>query len=324
MKRAFPCAAMLSLVLVAGCGGGPNGSEPAAGSSTGSTGSTATKASVPASDETVAPVVPAGSDPEFDDINAQSVKAENIVADCMKKEGFQYIPHPTAYGGGPGAVLNRYTLRASLLEPAETVRAWRAKYGFGRYARLVYPNDPQVTEPKPAPNPNDAIVAGLDSARRKAYWVALSGQEEAGLRMGKKASASEQKAIANSCSFKASRTFGNDDAAKSPAQQKKDAADRRLYRKFQTDPAVVSAAQKYASCLREQGFRPAHTQPGSIETALVDAAPEPDDGLGKAAAKRGLAKEVRAALADLGCRTSYATIMRTKYPAVVHIFIGQG
>ena len=110
----------------------------------------------------------------------------------------------------------------------------------------------------------------------------------------------------------------------SPAKKKKDAADRRLYRKFQTDPAVVSAAQKYADCLRERGFRPTKTQPGDIETALVDAAKEPGDGISKTAAQRGLAKEVKAALADLDCRTSYATIMRTKYPAVARIFIGIG
>jgi hypothetical protein len=322
MNRALPCVVMLSLALVAGCGDGQNDGDPAAGGTTGST-----STSAPARGATPAPVSNAGSNPEFAEINAQEVKAQNIIADCMKEQGFQYIPHPMVYGGGATDVLPRYTLRASLLEPADTVRAWRQKYGFGRYARLVYPNDPQVTPPEPAPNPNTAIVQRLDPAQQKAYGMALNGQEgvngqDGGVKDGKP-SAGDQKAISKSCQTKAGAVF-DAEAPETDATRKKEAADRRLYRKFQTDPAVVAAAQEYAGCLRKRGFRPARTQPGFIETALVDGAPEPEEGISAAAAKRGLAKEVKAALADLDCRTSYATIMRTQYPAVAHIFGGIG
>jgi hypothetical protein len=330
MKRALPCVAMLSLALITGCSGDPKAGAPAAdgkSSAPASTQDSGQGAARAAGDpqiegEEIAPVSNAGTNPEFDEINAQEVKVQNMIADCMKKEGFQYIPHPMVYGGGAGDLLPRYTLRASLLEPEGTVRAWRQKYGFGRYSQLVFPNDPQVNPPESAPNPNDAIVDGLDDARRKAYQVALDGQEGGGIAVGKP-SASDLLAINNSCRGKAGKEFDGD-TAETPAKQKKEAADRRLYRKFQTDPAVVTAAADYAKCLRGRGFRPERTQPGSIETALIDDAREPSEGISAAAAKRGLAKEVKAALADLDCRTSYATIMRTKYPAVASIFIGLG
>jgi hypothetical protein len=231
------------------------------------------------------------------------------------------------FGAAASDSMYRYTARASLLEPVDTVRRWRQKYGLGIYAPLAFPDDPQVSDPEPEPNPNDTIVDGLDPARRKAYQLALSGDEKGdatlGMKQGRRPSAATLKKREQSCRGKADKVT-NSDSGESAAQQKKDAADLRIYRRFQSDPAVVDAAQEYAGCLREKGFRPATTRPGSIETALATEIPAPRDGLSKAAVRRQLAKEVKAALADLDCRTKYATIVRTQYPAVVSIFPGQG
>jgi hypothetical protein len=117
MRRLTVSVAVLSLALLAACGSHADDAVAPAG------------ASAPA----------AGGDsgnPAADD-NAASVKAESSIADCMKKAGFRYVAHPTrvdetyqrALYGGP----------QSVLQPDEKIQAFRAKYGFGLFAALVYP-----------------------------------------------------------------------------------------------------------------------------------------------------------------------------------------
>jgi hypothetical protein len=276
------------------------------------------------------------------DADVEQVRYENLVADCMKKQGFRYAPRPPLPMGDDDQ--GRFTGPASVLEPADEVREFRQKYGFGVFARLVYPNDPAVAVPDidPAKNPNNAIRDGLDPARRKAYDLALQGAADVQTdedKARKKADSGPQ-----GCSGEASeQVYGP--ATRDEADSK---AAERAYAAFQTDPDAVAAAQKYADCLRGRGYRVRSARPGEVESSMSEAAMDgnlpaegPDGGkvpTGGAAtaavagaapvepevARAGLEREIKAALADLDCRTGYAALVRAKHAKTITAGRGQG
>jgi hypothetical protein len=310
MRRLLVPMAVVGLALTAGCGAEDAGKDAAAPAGASATGA----------------------------VDAKRQKAENLIADCMKAQGFQYVPHVIA-DVDPDS--SRFAGQQSVLEAPDDVRRFREKYGFGVMSRLVYPNDPAVKQPEfdPAKNPNNALRDRLDPSRRKAYDLALEGVVDTGEDGKHKGDVKVP-----GCNGKAyTEVFG--DTTPDEASRK---AQGRAYTVFQTDPAVVAAAQKWADCLRGQGYRLKHIRPGEIETGMAElamdgrlpAAPGESDlvptagaataavggstPVPAAAAKAGLQREVKAALADLGCRTDYATLVRSKYAKVLTAGDGKG
>lgn len=251
------------------------------------------------------------------DPDSADVKAENMIADCMKSKGFRYVPHPLNFDSGEQ--ISRYAGMLYVLEPADQVRAFRAKYGFGGYSKLVYPNDPAVTvrAPDPSQNPNNGIRDALDPAQQKAYDKALNG-DGAGGKMGDKA----PKGTDMGCGGEASLKYYG-----SGPSENEQAANRREYAKFANDPAVVKAAQKYGDCLKAKGYRVKRAQPGWVEqemfTTWSDKAADAGS-VSASAAQAGLTKEIKAALDDLDCGAEYATIARTRYAKAVRAGGGVG
>ena len=255
---------------------------------------------------------PAGS--TQDDYSAKQQKAENMIADCMKEKGFQYVPRTTSSSVSRA---DQYVGPASLLQPDEVVRPLRQKYGFGVAAKEVYPNDPIVGKPREnaADDPNNKIRDGLDDAQRQAYDKAMgtggkgSGQGTEGC--------GEKAYIA---------VFGTTDLNRTQADAK------RAWDKFGSDPAVVAAARKYADCLRGKGYRVTGSEPGEVETFLLRevrpagavAVGEEDPAKSSGDPKAALAEEIKKALDDLDCRGSYADIVRTRYPSIVGLSRNQG
>lgn len=287
MRRSLLPLALCAAVLLAGC-----------------TGTSDTKAGEQETGGSAFDLAKAQSDSQ-----AQHQRLESLIADCMKKQGFQYLP---ATGQDrrtrPAEVLNG---RSSVLRPAEEVRTFRQKYGFGSvYARLVFPDDPAVAlgegEKGDGKDPNADIRTALDNARRRQYDLALTGvTNEPGPTYTPSAG----------CQGEAEAKIWPGGAEE---QKKVQEARERASSAFQTDPAVVAAAQKYADCLREKGYRVPSRTPGEIEVSLYEQALAVEEGsVSKADAAEGLRKEIEAALADLQCRTDYATIARTKYAKAI-------
>lgn len=325
MRRMLVPLAVLGLALTAGCSDQEAKDTADAGAPAGAT--TATAA----------------------DRRQKQQEAENLVADCMKAQGFQYVaqvPEDIEQDSG------RFAGGLSVLEPEAEVRKFRQKYGFGVFGRLVYPNDPAVAAQGPdrTESPNDAIRSGLDAGRRTAYDTALQGTvtefkgDPAEVERKQKAEVAQGKKLG--CAREAYvKAFGSTEV-NAPAEQ----AREREYAAFQTDPQVVAAAQKWADCLRGQGYKVSSARPGEIDLAMattavdgkLPAGPEEDSGLpvpesdtmtaavggsasiAPAEARAGLKREIKAALADLDCRTDYATLVRTKYAKVLLAHDGQG
>jgi hypothetical protein len=240
-----------------------------------------------------------------------------MIADCMKQHGFQYIPHPEKV-----AFTNKVADYAGVqwvLSPPEQVHTFRAKYGFGVYSSVVYPNDPAVTRKTnddSTPNPNTAIRAALDPARQNAYDLALSGDAGSKPGAGGPTGRNGQPAQSadKSCSGLASvAVYGT-----GPTEDE-DAARARAYAGFTSAPEVIAAAQKYGDCLRGKGYTVKEAQPGLISQELLDQFDEKlaDSTPSVATARAELPKEIKAALDDQECGTDYATLARTKYAKVV-------
>jgi hypothetical protein len=264
-------------------------------------------------------------------------EVENRTADCMTEKGFRYVPFVEPITRDE---LGRFAGPPSVLESPNDVRAFREKYGFGVFAKLVHPDDP-VLSPPAVRNPNSAVRDALDPARRQAYDDALNGSGD----YPKTEAARRNSTWKPGCSARAwTEVFGD---GKHDEAASKDA--RRAYAAFQTDPEIVAAAQEYADCLRGRGYEVITTRPGQIEGAMSEAAMDgrlpartgpdgaevPVGGAVTAAvagdtklsvdeARAGLQAEIKAALTDLDCRTDYAILVRSKYAAVVAAGSGRG
>jgi hypothetical protein len=306
MHRALPgAAAILGLTLIAGCGtSAATGSGSSAGTATASAGAGAG----------------AG---KHDSERASYVARENDLADCMRQQGFTYIPGSYVPGGGKMVVGARsaqtYGDSSSMLYPDDVVRKWRSKYGFGVYSPLAYPDDPAIAEPpipKMPKDPNQAVIAALDTAQRAAYYKARVGDPIGDGNSGEhwKITAKTTKRYNESCEGKIDEKYRRKpSAAENQAEQQRERAHKQIAVRYKSDPDVTAAQTEYANCLKQRGY-PEMT--GDAEAFVVFMAPSRNEELSVAAAKKELRKEIKAALDDLDCRSSYAKIVRTKYPEV--------
>ncbi|MEO6089826.1 MAG: hypothetical protein ABIQ18_42630 [Umezawaea sp.] len=248
---------------------------------------------------------PADGSPESK-AEADSVTTENLIADCMKARGFTYVPRPLKFGRPVG---NLSGMDPALV-PHEDLKEYRARYGFGSFARDVYPNDLNVSLPPPSPNPNTAIRDGLDAATRDAYDQALDG----GAREARDGGSPGSKTSADSCSAKASeQVYGQEE----PADPAKEAAAAQAQREFQTDPQLLEAAQGYATCLRGQGYEVPVVKPGAIERTVEQIATKLYDEASGANLQQGLDREIVMALEDLECGKAYEAVAKPKVEKVL-------
>jgi hypothetical protein len=292
-RKALSALAIGALGLVAACGTAQQPTTPAAGQPAAAASGTAT----------VPP--PADGSPESK-AEADSVTIENLIADCMKAQGFSYVPRPLKFGRAAG---NLSGMDPALV-PYEDLKAYRAKYGFGNLARDVYPDDLNVSLPATPPNPNTAIRDALDHAARKAYDEALDG----GAGEARKDDDRDGSKFATSCSGKASdQVYGKAE----PADPAKEAAAARAQQEFQTDPQLLEAAQGYATCLRGQGYEVPVVKPGSIERTVEQAATKLYDEARGKNLQQGLDHEITMALEDLECGKAYEAVAKPKVEKVL-------
>jgi hypothetical protein len=233
-----------------------------------------------------------------------SARVQNLIADCMKAQGFTYVPHVLKYSDSAhdGNVGGHDPSQV----PYETVKTYRQKYGFGIYGRDVYPRDPNVVgrAVDPDSNPNNAIREGLDPARRQAYDKALAGNSGE-LKAGQKPVTAEP-----GCAGKAAEQV----YPAAPPDQAEQAEYQQLVRAFQTDPQLLQAGQAYGSCLRQAGFQVPSTKPGVIEMTvqqiLLKERNELPDKIDAAAAQQGLQREIEKSLQDLECGKEYEKLAK--------------
>lgn len=253
------------------------------------------------------------------------IKLENLIADCMKAQGFNYVAHPVKPD-----VASEHNLsgRDPSQVPFDALKAYREKYGFGIYGRDVFPTDPNVGNKKETPNPNTAIRDALDSAQQKAYDKALKGKYSEGLttamveqQRGKPVERDE-----SGCQQKAGLEVYPPQARLEEKQDPaKEAAYAQALQNFYTDPKLLEESEAYGACLKQQGFSVRSTKPGTIESEVrniifTERSAQPGQ-IDLAAAQQGLRREITASLADLECGRNYLTLAK---PFVEKLLAGEG
>ncbi|WP_143261748.1 hypothetical protein [Allokutzneria sp. NRRL B-24872] len=227
----------------------------------------------------------------------KSVKVGNLVAECMKKKGFTYVavtaPQNTEDANNPNG-------KDPTLVPYDALKTFRQKYGFGVFARDVFPQDPAVNpRTEQQTDPNQAIRDGLDAAQKDAYDIALTS----GTRTD--SGAKKRMLDGQGCMGEAHKAvYGDREDAADP---KREAEYNRARQAFENDPAVVRTSQSYASCLRRLGRNVTSAKPGEIETFVQQSfqARRGEAPIDATAARKGLDDEVKAALEDLECGKDY-------------------
>jgi hypothetical protein len=242
-------------------------------------------------------------------------REENMIAACMKKSGFKYVPYV------PQEMLNPPAPKPT---DYASVKAFRSKYGFGNmYAPLVYPGDPNLAPPAKGDNPNDAIVSGLDKAQYKAYRTAFDGYfndksgptKLVGGCVADAVKAVDPKAWKQS-EFRDLRL--RDKAGAQAEYEKSCAANPAACKRADDEQAQLTVlGEAYGACLKSKGY------PVDLNADIVDEVArtsltarfdeldtDPDvftTTIDPTAARAELKNEIKVALEDLECGKDYLT-----------------
>lgn len=191
----------------------------------------------------------------------QQRRIEQLTADCMRDEGFEYVPVDPAEAGpmvideeGPWS-----------LPPDE----FAEQYGYGM--STIDPGDESVVELPAADDPNAKIVDGLSRSAQDAYYKALYGDGKGGTFVmsaggamsmsvadvpGKGGDKGKDETSTPGCMTKANdEVYGPGPTRKQQAsfdslQKDMDA----LWERVENDQRVAAAADAWADCMADAGY----------------------------------------------------------------------
>ncbi|KOV56020.1 hypothetical protein ADL00_27995 [Streptomyces sp. AS58] len=240
---------------------------------------------------------------------------QNALASCMKKQGFLYTPVV------PVDPADSWTTGGA---DYELTRKYRQKYGFGIYADIVYPDDPQarggaVSLDDVADTANGEYVASLSAAQKAAYDKAMGVPGREAKATGVLPAGCHRSATEEVYGSASTREIG----ARTTARDKANG------QALNGDPKLVALAQSYASCLRGHGIPVTTTQPTDIHEMVklqaLRAAPlgadsgdlnadgTPAETIGKDEALPLLTRDVRLATQDLECGREFRAAYFPKF-----------
>ncbi|MEV7008865.1 hypothetical protein [Streptosporangium sp. NPDC051022] len=243
--RVLTCA-LLCLVVLTGCG---NNAVPAADGSGNNT--------VPAAN---------GSGTSADKLRER----ENVIATCMKKKGFGYVPTVSRPKRSDAGTADYAAMKED-----------RGKYGFGIFSAFVYPEQ----APTPEPDPNEATINSLSGAKRQAYLKTM-----------------------NECRVTAlQQVDGLKVTSLDDYQEQMSKEIERIDKELDGDPKLVELAGSFAECLKSKGEQVTSSRPNRLSGRGMTVWGEEAKRLGKKgtvtaeAARPYLAREIKSALVDLEC-----------------------
>jgi hypothetical protein len=242
-------------------------------------------------------------------ILARESRAEAVVRDCMKKQGFEYIP------------VDPLARRAAVVGSSRlSDQDFLEQFGYG-ISTLWGRGGVQA-------DPNERIRATLSAADRRAYDFALGGENPG---------ATFERAVDNGdftqlggCRLKATEAVFGGAQLITQLQQKLDALDERIAE----DQRMVRATERWTQCMAKAGYD--YEEPDDIDGDLVKrmeaivgpipgplatgpapgVAPRPYDHAALAALQR---EEVAIARSDNACERRYITpvenVVRPQYEA---------
>lgn len=195
--------------------------------------------------------------------NEQMRRVEELKAECMAREGFEYIPMDT----GGGVVIEDPVdddgddLQWGTLEFAK-------KYGYGVTTNPWEDADDPMPEPLPIDDwydPNQEIIEAMSEAEQAAYWAALYGEPQEEPMEGDEWVPPSWEEMG--CSGWAEHEVygdglygGGEDDPFMELQEEMN----RLWESMQSDERVVAAEARWADCMADAGY-PSYAKVGDAE-----------------------------------------------------------
>ncbi len=172
----------------------------------------------------------------------QERKVQEAVAECMKKEGFEYTAMDSSQfiGGSPFGDE----------DIAFDSKEWAEKYGFGMSTTIGEDGGFGGGAPTTPPtDPNQKYVEALSEGERDAYYKALYGEQP-------EFDPTETEA-SGPINFQPSGCEGNARTTvdKSQAFYTEFGEEMNdLFQSIESDPQIVEASKKWAGCMKKAGF----------------------------------------------------------------------
>jgi hypothetical protein len=236
-----------------------------------------------------------------DGIRLKQTSAENLVRDCMKMQGFDYVPQdPVAQ-------------QAALVGGRNMSKEdFEKQYGYG--ITTLFEQRRQLA----VAGPNKAIRDSLSDADRKAYDHALYGDDPTAT-FADALDSGDYSRLGGCIKTATDKVFGGADVLSS-LSDKLDELDQKM----RADARMVKAVKDWSACMRTKGFDGLNEQEevdAVLKKKLEEVVGAPGDGAGTDGAEAGYDKAVLAALqaeevamvkADIECEEEHVEEVEDK------------
>jgi len=251
-------AATVAALLLAGCGGSDDAGTEAAASTSAAPESPLT--------EYLSAVYGGDLSPEEQERQAteQMARQEELAAQCMQEEGFEYAPNTAGMSFSAGSDVE--------WEPDD--REWVAQYGYGA-VKSPFSEQPQPTEE--FVDPNEDYLAALSESERNAFYEALYGPQPTEEEMAEQEAAAEDGSAAMEydwqtagCQGRAQHEVSGDQLYESAEFRPLLDAINDLYTDTATHPEVVALDGEWAACMDAAG-QPGFTTQTDAQESIYEA-----------------------------------------------------
>lgn len=225
---------------------------------------------------------------------AKLMRVQQLIADCMAKEGFTYTPWLSPMNSG--AIPNDL--------PTLGTMEYAQKYGLGIAEN---PLQEALDQLPPAVDPHETYKNGLSPSERYAYNVALLGKNAADVEKGAEdgtpvsKNASPPPDDGGGCRRAANQTVFPDDEQDEAARALYAAA-KRAVSNIDGDPRVVDALRGWSDCMVSEGH-PRFARRVDVQNLYMSESVSLDRS-DSSALSAFAAREVKAAVDDLSCADS--------------------
>ncbi|MFS0712405.1 hypothetical protein ABC195_00870 [Microbacterium sp. 2P01SA-2] len=230
----------------------------------------------------------------------QNKEREELIAQCMQDEGFEYIPAPANMSFSSGT------------EWKPEDRDFVAQWGYGA---VKYPDaDAQVEPEQVTPDPNSDYVMALSESEQMAYYEALYGPSPSEEEMSEDGSY-EYNWETSGCHGWADHELNGDDPMQSDEFADVMDAITKFYETSATLPAMADLDREWAECMDAAGY-PGFAAQADAQNSIYEELNgvyenSTETGPDQATMDEIHEREVELALADLDCRKE--TDYRAKY-----------
>ncbi|WP_250443215.1 hypothetical protein [Actinotalea sp. C106] len=199
------------------------------------------------------------SDWDSDEGQAQMMRAEEIAAECMAEQGFEYIPQDTS--GGASYSSEDLDVEWGSAEFAE-------QYGYGITTDPWGTGEEEPVAEEEWVDPNAEYVEAMSQSEQDAYYAALYGTDP-GPAEGEEEEWEYDWELAGCQGLAQHEVYEGGDTADSEKFAALEDEMTRMWEATEADPRLSEASAEWASCMADAGY-PGLAAVGDAEEAFYE------------------------------------------------------